>query len=69
MNQKFINCFELDLAQDIPKELSYYQNHCNTLIGRNQLYKNVLIAVTSGICMYMMYKTINHYTKKKKRDS
>lgn len=63
---KSINCFDLDIIQDIPLELVYYKNHCQILAYRKDLYKKVLFITSTGFCLYILYQTLKHYSKQKK---
>lgn len=67
--ENILDCSALEIARDIPKELTFYKNHCKKLVHHNQLYKNILIGTTASICLYIIYKTITHYAKKKENNS
>ncbi|GAA3522318.1 hypothetical protein GCM10022393_41070 [Aquimarina addita] len=66
MTSEFINCFELDIAKDIPAELTFYKNQYQTLTHHNHIYKQVLIGATTVLCLYVLYKTLERYENKKK---
>lgn len=65
LNPNILDCSELQIVRDIPEELSFYQKQCNTLTHQNHIYKKALLITTSGICLYLIYKTIHHYAKKR----
>jgi hypothetical protein len=69
LHPNILDCSELQIAQDIPKELSFYQQQYNNLTRQNRVYKKTLIITTSGICLYLIYKMINHYAKKKNQEA
>ena len=56
MNNEIINCYQLDVTQDIPKELIMFKANCKTLIRTNKILKGALIATGIGICAYFIYK-------------
>ncbi len=63
--ENLLDCSELQIARDIPKELALYQNVCNRLTQQNRWYKNALIITSSGMCLYLIYKIMNHYATQK----
>ena len=63
--KNLLDCSELQIARDIPTELSFYKHQCIQLTNQNQLFKNALMVTGSGICLYIVYHMIKNYGKKK----
>ncbi|WP_198403841.1 hypothetical protein [Aquimarina aggregata] len=66
LHPNILDCSELQIARDIPEELSFYQEQYNELTHQNRIYKKALVLTAYGICLFIMYKTIHHYANKKK---
>lgn len=66
MNYDIINCYELDFAQNIPKELTALKAQNNQLIKEKQKLKSLLIFVGIGTGILLTIKLIHHARKSKK---
>lgn len=62
--ENMIACTSLEIAKDIPKELTFFKNQYYHLKKMNGHYQKALIAVGTGIGLYIILKTINYYANK-----
>lgn len=62
--ENMIACTSLEIAKDIPKELTFLKKQYSHLKKMNGHYQKALIAVGTGIGLYIIFKTINYYANK-----
>lgn len=58
MNNKIINCYELDIKQDFPEELLIVKADNESLIHSNRIFKGILMGIGIGICIFIIYNSI-----------
>ncbi len=65
--KNLLDCSKLQIARDIPKELSFYKSSYTHLVRQNHLYKKTLMVTGVGIGMCIIYIIVNHYVLQKKK--
>lgn len=69
--KNIVDCSVLEIARDIPKELSFYKEGYCKALKENHIYKKALIIALTGICLYVCIKMIDYANQrnqeKKKR--
>jgi hypothetical protein len=62
MNNEIINCYDLDIKQDIPEEFRIIKTDNESLIHSNKIFKGIMMGIGIGVCIYLVY----NFTIKKK---
>lgn len=64
MTERIINCYELDIKQDIPVEMEIMRSSNEKLENSNQAFKIILISIGFAIVLFAVYQR----SKAKKED-
>jgi hypothetical protein len=64
MEQEIINCFELDVRQDIPAEMEGLKITNKKLETKNRVYVYLIAAIGIGAILFSIY----HSSKKEKTE-
>jgi len=51
-----IDCYQLDVARNIPEEFAVLESNYQTLKNSNQLMSGALIGVGLGLGLFLIYK-------------
>jgi len=65
MTENIINCYELDLKQDIPAEMEILKSSNGKLEKSNRIFKIILWSIGIGIAVFTIYQI----QKRRKRKS
>lgn len=59
MEHEIINCYQLDIRQDIPKEMELLKTSNESLKQTNQSFKIILAAIGLGFILFVVYQKSN----------
>ena len=57
MEQEIINCFELDVRQDIPAEMEIMRSNNEKLENSNRTFKVIILSIGLGIILFAVYQS------------
>jgi hypothetical protein len=57
MADKIINCYELDIKQDIPVEMEIMRSRNEKLENSNQTFKIILLSFGLAIILFAVYQS------------
>ncbi len=66
MTENIINCYELDIKQNIPAEMELIKSSNEELKGSNQNFKIILLSIGLGIILFALYQSSK--TRKEEKD-
>ena len=58
MTENIINCYELDIKQDIPAEMEFIKSNNESLKQTNLRFKILLGAIGLGVILFVIYKSL-----------
>ena len=67
MTEEIINCYELDLKQDIPAEMELIKSSNENLKNSNRNFKIILLSIGLGVFIWYIIKNSKPKIGKKKR--
>lgn len=57
MTENIINCYELDIKQDIPVEMEFIKSNNESLKQTNLSFKILLGAIGLGVILFVIYQS------------
>lgn len=57
MTENIINCYELDIKQDIPAEMELIKSSNQELKSSNRNFTIILFSIGLGIILFVIYKS------------
>ena len=66
MTENIINCYELDIKQDIPTEMELIKSSNESLKQTNQSFKIILGAIGLGVIVFVVFQSLK--TRKEDKD-
>lgn len=66
MDYEIINCYELDVRQDIPAEMEIIRSNNEKLENSNRTFKVIMLSIGLGIILFAVYQSSK--TRKGEKD-
>ncbi|SDS22595.1 hypothetical protein SAMN04515667_1695 [Formosa sp. Hel1_31_208] len=57
MTDEIINCYELDIRQDIPVEMESLKSYNKELKSSNRILTIILLSIGLGVTLFSMYQS------------
>ena len=65
MEHEILNCFELDIRQDIPAEMELLKQNSELIKTKNKVLKTVLLGIVFGLVAVVLYHKIKENRENK----
>ena len=57
MTENIINCYELDIKQDIPAEMELIRSSNENLKNSNHNFKIILLSIAFGVILFAVFQS------------